>query len=518
MISRKIPLNFILLGISASLPYFVTGAALTRWLRVEGLDLSDIGLISLGGLIVALNFLWSPFINSSRIPFLSKSLGLRRSWLAISQGILAILIFMLSSIVPSDSFTTLFVIVLLIFFVASVQDISLDAYRVEYDEFFATENLASSYVVGWRIGTYLFGSVIFSTESSLSWPLILQILSLVMLSMISVTLASNRVKEAKISKFGFNDFFPALYQFFQNKNFLIILLLIGFFRLSDTVLGYMAYPFYTDVGFTGNDLAVKNLYNFVATFIGAFSAALFMQRTSLFKGLFVASVTILFTNISFAYLFLYPTLSNLIWINFFDTFAQAFATACFLAFLVSLIDRKFTAIQHAIFTSLMLIPGYVMRGYSGYFVESLNYYNFFLLCGFFGLPSVLITYYLLRSSVFSNENLLKLLSILLIISIVILSMVDFGNSSNQFNDDLVHFGVYFFLTIVVFAASKKTHYLSLLILLTIMGTSIEIAQYFTGLRNFEYMDIIANSIGVLGGYLMYKISRNYLKNQSKNLN
>ena len=153
-----------------------------------------------------------------------------------------------------------------------------------------------------------------------------------------------------------------------------------------------------------------------------------------------------------------------------------------------------------------------MRGYSGFFVESLDYYNFFLLCGFFGLPSVLLTYYLLRSTVFSTENILKLLSILLIISILIVSMVNFGNYSNQFNDNLIHFSMYFFLTLVVFAASKKTHYLVLLLLLIIMGISIEIAQYFTGLRYFEYMDIIANSIGVFGGYLIYKISGNYLKN------
>ena len=93
MLSRKIPFNFILLGVSASLPYFVTGAALTRWLRVEGIDLSDIGLLSLGGLIVAANFLWSPLINSLKIPLLGTYIGLRRSWLAASQITLAILFF-----------------------------------------------------------------------------------------------------------------------------------------------------------------------------------------------------------------------------------------------------------------------------------------------------------------------------------------------------------------------------------------------------------------------------------------
>ena len=77
--------------------------------------------------------------------------------------------------------------------------------------------------------------------------------------MVIVTLGSKKVKEAQVSKFGFNDFLPALKQFIQNKNFVVILLLIAFFRLSDTVLGYMAYPFYTDVGFTGNDLAVNNI-------------------------------------------------------------------------------------------------------------------------------------------------------------------------------------------------------------------------------------------------------------------
>ena len=57
-----------------------------------------------------------------------------------------------------------------------------------------------------------------------------------MLLMVIVTLGSKKVKEAQVSKFGFNDFLPALKQFIQNKNFVVILLLIAFFRLSDTVL------------------------------------------------------------------------------------------------------------------------------------------------------------------------------------------------------------------------------------------------------------------------------------------
>ena len=83
-------------------------------------------------------------------------------------------------------------------------------------------------------------------------------------------------------------------------------------------------------------------------------------------------ILILVTNLLFSALYLYPNLSNLLLINFLDTIAQAFATASFLAYLVTLINRNFTAIQHAIFTSLMLVPGMILRGYSGYFVESFD--------------------------------------------------------------------------------------------------------------------------------------------------
>ena len=508
---KNIPFNFILLGISASLPYFVTGAALTRWLRVEGIDLSDIGLISLGGLIVALNFLWSPLINNFKIPILSSHLGLRKSWLALSQILLALLFLILSFLDPTYSFNSLLVIILLIFFVASVQDISLDAYRVEYDQYFSKETLASSYVVGWRTGTYLLGGIAFSFESSMSWPTILKILSLTMFCLTLVSGFSKRVTEINSKGFGFDNFLPALRQFFKNKDFLLVLMLIGFFRLSDTVLGYMAYPFYTDVGFSGKDLAIKNLYNFFATFAGAFIAIVYMQKTSLFKGLFFSSITILFTNILFSFLTIYPSVNNLIWINFLDTFAQAFATACFLAFLVSLIDRKFTAIQHAIFTSLMLIPGYLIRGYSGFFVETLDYYNFFLFCGFLGIPSVLLTYFFLRSSVFSIENLLKISAISLGFVITLLSLADIGNVAPTSNSLIIHFVGYFMLSLCTFFASRKTFSGYLICALIVMGILIEIAQYITGLRNFEYMDIIANSIGVLGGYIIYKISNNHLK-------
>lgn len=507
---KKLPINFIFFGISASMPYFVTGAALSRWLRVEGLDLSDIGLLSLGGLIVAFNFIWSPLINKIRLPWLHNLLGLRRSWLLLSQLFLGISVFFLSTIDPRSEYLGIVLFVLLITFFGSVQDIALDAYRVEYDKFYEAANLASTYVIGWRMGSYLLGGIIFSQETTLDWPTILKIISLIFLALSSVTLLSKRVAESELNLTSFNQLLEAIKNLLLKKDLILILLFIAFYRISDQVLGFMVYPLYTDLGFSGEDLAAKNFGNFIATFFGALFAATIINKFSLQLGLFIGSILILGTNLLFSFLYLYPTFENLILINFADTVAQAFATASFLAYLVSLINRNFTAIQHAFFTSLMLIPGMILRGYSGFLVESFNYYNFFIFCGLVGIPAVLISYFFVRNSEVNIENVLKLSTIALLLIVLLMSLFNIEGAV-PVDDKLIHFLIYGAVSFIGLLASRNSSTLFLLVLLIMFGILIEYLQGLTGLRNYEYMDIIANSLGVFGGFVLYFFTKKYLK-------
>ena len=508
---KKTPINFIFLGISASLPYFVTGAGLTRWLRTEEIGLAEIGWLSLGGLIVAINFVWAPFINSFKIPILYDLLGLRRSWLVFSQWILAILVFSLSLIDLKADFSALILFVMLIFFFGSVQDISLDAYRVEYDKFNEVSALASSYIVGWRIGSYLLGSLIFSQEGILSWLEIFRVIALLLILLSSISFLSKRVDEVAINKFNYSEFFDAMKNLILRKDFVIVLIFIAFYRVSDTVLGYMAYPLYTDLGFSGAELAYKNLGNFIATFFGAFLAVKVIQKTTVIRALFFGSILILSTNVLFSYLFLYPSFTNLITINFADTIAQAFATACFLAYLVSLIDRSFTATQHALFTSLMLIPGYLFRGYSGVLVEQVDYYNFFIICGFIGIPSVIISFYFHRGSARDTKSILKLITIAFAISIGLLSLFSFEGQVFV-NDSLLHLGTYFALTLVALASRSQTNIFLICTTIFIFSFGLETAQFFTNFRSFEFFDIFANFLGIVLAYFCFYFFQKNLKN------
>ena len=134
--------NFIFLGISAAMPSFALGIPFGLWLLSAGVTKQTLGLVTVSSIIVALNFFWSPFINRIQLPVLYNFLGLRRSWILISQVSLGALLLFLSILDPNQDLTTVVLVACLIYFFSSVQDIALDAYRVEYDQYFKAENLS----------------------------------------------------------------------------------------------------------------------------------------------------------------------------------------------------------------------------------------------------------------------------------------------------------------------------------------------------------------------------------------
>ena len=88
--------NFIFLGISAAMPSFALGIPFGLWLLSAGVTKQTLGLVTVSSIIVALNFFWSPFINRIQLPVLYNFLGLRRSWILISQVSLGALLLFLS--------------------------------------------------------------------------------------------------------------------------------------------------------------------------------------------------------------------------------------------------------------------------------------------------------------------------------------------------------------------------------------------------------------------------------------
>lgn len=168
----------------------------------------------------------------------------------------------------------------------------------------------------------------------------------------------------------------------------LLLALIGLYRISDIVLGVISNVFYLDLGFSKPEIAsVVKTFGLLMTIVGGFLGGILAIRFGVMRILFLGALLSALTNLLFMLLaqtgydmtMLYVVISA-------DNLSAGLASAAFIAFLSSLTNVSFTAMQYAIFSSLMTLLPKVLGGYSGSMVDQLGYSNFFLLTALIGVP------------------------------------------------------------------------------------------------------------------------------------
>ncbi len=173
---------------------------------------------------------------------------------------------------------------------------------------------------------------------------------------------------------------------------LLLLALIGLYRISDIVLGVISNVFYQDLGYTKNEIAtIVKTFGLFMTIAGGFLGGLLSIRYGVMKTLFLGALLTVLTNLLFVWLaktghdpiMLYVVISA-------DNLTAGLASAAFIAFLSSLTNIKFTAVQYAIFSSLMTLIPKVIGGYSGTMVDSFGYINFFIIASLIGVPVLVL--------------------------------------------------------------------------------------------------------------------------------
>lgn len=172
----------------------------------------------------------------------------------------------------------------------------------------------------------------------------------------------------------------------------LLLALVGLYRISDIVLGVISNIFYQDLGFSKPEIAaVVKTFGPVMTILGAFLGGILVLRFGVMRILFIGALLSALTNLLFMLLaqvghnmpMLYLVISA-------DNLSAGLASAAFIAFLSSLINVSFTAVQYAIFSSLMTLLPKVLGGYSGSMVDTLGYEQFFLITALMGVPVLLL--------------------------------------------------------------------------------------------------------------------------------
>lgn len=182
---------------------------------------------------------------------------------------------------------------------------------------------------------------------------------------------------------------------------ILLLALIGLYRISDIVLGIISNLFYQDLGFTKTEIAgVVKTFGLLMTIAGGFLGGVLSPRFGVMKLLFAGAVLSSATNLLF--MFMSSAGNNIHYLYFVisaDNLASGLAGAAFVAFLSSLTNIKFTAVQYAVFSSIMTLIPKLIGGYSGTMVDSLGYETFFFITFLMGIPVLVL--------IFAASSLLK---------------------------------------------------------------------------------------------------------------
>ncbi len=203
----------------------------------------------------------------------------------------------------------------------------------------------------------------------------------------------------------FSEFFNR----YPVKVALLVLALVGFYRISDIVLGVIANVFYQDLGFTKTQIAtVVKTFGLFMAIAGGFLGGLITLKIGVIKTLMLGAVLTILTNLMFVLLANSgPNIEILYLVISADNLTAGLASAAFIAFLSVLTNIKFTAMQYAIFSSLMTLLPKLIGGFSGTIVDSVGYVNFFIFASVIGVPVLLLVYLVDKHLDLNDEFSLK---------------------------------------------------------------------------------------------------------------
>ena len=397
------------LGFSSGLPYILIFSTLGVWLADIGIDLSLIGFFAWIVLTYSLKFLWAPLVDNFSVPFLNR-LGYRKSWILLSQISIATCLLLLSIVNPLDSLQVFALIAFLVAFLGSIQDIAIDAFRIELADLNQQGNLAASYQFGYRMAILISSSFALIFASDYGWTLTYQVMSLLMLigiigvlicpeevnvNLKRVTLQNSIVEPLK-------DFVTRFGLYFAS----FLLMIIATYRLTDIVMGPMASPFYLEKGYTLKEIGyIVKVVAVIASIVGFFLGGLLVKRLGVKVTLIIGAFLVLMTNLSFSLIaILEKDLYLLGWVVGADSLAAGVVGTANITFLTSLVSKKYTAVQYALLTSFMMLPGKLFSGFSGmlanFFKSEFGADNgwmaFFIFTSFLTLPSLLLLFYYIK--------------------------------------------------------------------------------------------------------------------------
>jgi PAT family beta-lactamase induction signal transducer AmpG len=383
------------LGFSSGFPFYVIREVLKAWLTDANIDLGTIGLFSAVALPYTWKFIWSPAMDGYTPPFL----GRRRGWMLLTQVGLLILIACLGQFDPVKSLKMMAVTALGIAFFSASQDIVVDAYRRE-DLSDRELGLGSSlYINGYRVGMLLASGGGLIMADHIPFSMVYLIMALCLLPGVVTTLLTPEPSVASLPRTLRSAVVDPLVEYFSRPDALWILAFILMYKIGDTMAAAMTTPFYLDIGFSKSQIgAVVKLFGFWATVGGTIVGGIAMLRLGIMRSLWLFGLLQALSTAGFALLAVIGAdVKALSAVIAFENLSGGMGTSAYAAYMASITDKRFTATQYALLTSLMGIPRVLASAPTGYLATQMGWPGFFVLCTLIAVPGLALLLRIHRS-------------------------------------------------------------------------------------------------------------------------
>jgi len=369
------------LGFSSGLPLFLTSRTLQAWMTKEGVDLTTIGLFSMVALPYSLKFLWAPILDRYVPPFL----GRRRGWLVITQVLLLLTIAAMSIHNPRLGLQALAINALLLAFFSASQDIAVDAYRADILREREMGAGASAYVIGYRIALIVVGSLALVLADQMPWPAVYLLMSILMVvGIVTAVFAPEPVlRDAPPQTLAEAVALP-FKEFFQRRGVwsgAIVLLFVVLYKYPDGIANNMATPFLLQTGFSQTEIGVVlGGIGIFATIVGVVAAGWFIAQTGINRSLWIFAVLQAVSNLAYYALSMIGNNRTAMVVTILiENFCWGLVTAGMLAFMMSVTNKRFSATQFALLSSLAAASRDVLVAPAGKLAETLGWPGFWLL-------------------------------------------------------------------------------------------------------------------------------------------
>lgn len=379
------------LGFASGLPLALSGSTLEAWCAVSGLSLKTIGVLKLVGFAYVLKFLWAPLLDRYRLPWL----GRRRGWMLLMQIAIIAMLVAIAGLSPQTSLTAIAVLASALVFFSATQDTAIDAYRT--DQLLPQDRGigAALGVGGYRVAMLVSGGLALVLAAHAGWRFTYLAMAAMMGIGVIASVAAPEREFAAPSATLWRAFLEPLKEISSRRAALIWLALVLLYKfgnaftlsLSTTFLLRGAHYTLAEVGW------VNKIFGLAATIVGAFAGGLLLERWPLRRALWVFGILQGLGAAGFLAVALgWHGFGALIVAVASENFTSGLGTGVFVALLMAMCDRRFSATQYALFSALDAVGRIAIGPVAGVTAQTLGwpaYFEIALLCA---LPGLLLLF------------------------------------------------------------------------------------------------------------------------------